>query len=84
MIILEGRYMLSKDELHAELKSKLDFPSYYGANLDALSDCLTGWIDLPVEVEWRDFSLVEGRLGEYARQVLKQFQEVDGIIITEK
>ena len=29
------------DELHTQLAESLDFPCWYGRNLDALHDCLT-------------------------------------------
>ena len=28
-------------DVHSEIKNALDFPDYYGGNLDALHDCLT-------------------------------------------
>ncbi len=37
-------------KVHEELASKLDFPSYYGGNLDALYDVLTE-ADEPVRIE---------------------------------
>ena len=40
MIVLNGKRMESRVEIHAELKEKLDLPDYYGGNLDALTDCL--------------------------------------------
>ena len=39
----------SKGAVHAFLASTLDFPSYYGNNLDALRDCLTD-ISHPVRI----------------------------------
>ena len=41
MIVLDGARMDSREALHAELKAKLSLPDYYGANLDALNDCLS-------------------------------------------
>ena len=35
-----GKFENAK-EVHAYLKEVLSFPDYYGANLDALHDCLT-------------------------------------------
>ncbi len=32
---------MDKERLHAALQHSLSFPDYYGANLDALYDCLT-------------------------------------------
>ncbi len=32
---------LSREELHQVIAEKLNFPSWYGNNLDALYDCLT-------------------------------------------
>lgn len=31
----------TKEELHAHIAEMLDFPDWYGHNLDALMDCLT-------------------------------------------
>ncbi len=38
------------EELHAYWKSMLKFPDHYGANLDALYDCLTS-ITLPTQIK---------------------------------
>lgn len=40
MIILDGKRMGDRAGIHRELKEKLGLPEYYGANLDALNDCL--------------------------------------------
>ena len=33
--------LMGKESLHTALQQALSFPDYYGANLDALYDCLT-------------------------------------------
>ena len=38
---IDGAAMLSRESAHAELKRALDLPEYYGANLDALWDCVS-------------------------------------------
>lgn len=38
---LDGEMIQDKTQLHRWLASELGFPSWYGANLDALYDCLT-------------------------------------------
>ena len=40
-VILDAAMLCSRESAHALLKEKLGFPPYYGANLDALHDCLT-------------------------------------------
>jgi ribonuclease inhibitor len=49
VIVLDGKEFESIEKIHRILKKKLDLPDYYGENLNALWDCLTGWIDLPVK-----------------------------------
>lgn len=56
-----------KKDLHARIADALDFPHWYGHNLDALMDCLTdldathvtltGWrdVDFPAEGFWETF-----------------------------
>ena len=39
-VILSESSFANAEQLHAFLAEKLDFPDYYGCNLDALNDCL--------------------------------------------
>lgn len=84
IVILDSEEFSSIDELHMVLKAKLQLPEYYGKNLDALWDCLTGWIDLPMTIEWIGYEKSKKKIGEYAEKLLKLFkeaeQEVDGFI----
>lgn len=38
--------------VHDWLKRKLDLPEWYGANLDALWDCVTGHLPTPLHIRW--------------------------------
>ncbi len=40
-MILDGREIATREQLHQKLAQGLGLPGYYGANLDALFDCLT-------------------------------------------
>lgn len=70
--ILEGKNIRSKEELHEALKKLLEFPDYYGKNLDALCDCLRD-VELPLEVEWKDYKESKKWLGKYSEETLKVF-----------
>ena len=64
----------SRQQIHEYLKVKLDLPDYYGANLDALYDCLTdmtGGIRLYHAAEMRRSLLT---YGEKILRVLKDAQ----------
>lgn len=39
--ILDGRLLTTRSQIHQALARQLEFPAWYGANLDALHDCLT-------------------------------------------
>ena len=48
-VFLDGEKIRSNADLHERFAEALDFPAYYGKNLDALHDCLTD-ISGPVTV----------------------------------
>lgn len=38
-------------DLHNEIREKLELPEWYGNNLDALWDMLTGFIETPINIK---------------------------------
>jgi len=74
---LNGKKMRSIQSLHWELKKKLDLPDYYGENLDALWDCLTGWIDVPTYISWTNASIVEESIPKYYKTILDILKEAE-------
>ncbi len=49
---IDGREIASEQDFHKILASRLDFPTYYGRNLDALWDTLTTDIERPIHLVW--------------------------------
>ena len=39
-LLIDGNSIAGKEQLHERFAAAFDFPDYYGANLDALFDCL--------------------------------------------
>lgn len=40
------------DDFYAQLKEKLTLPEFFGDNLDALYDSITGFLELPLHIEF--------------------------------
>ncbi|HPF44319.1 MAG TPA: barstar family protein [Syntrophomonadaceae bacterium] len=74
MIILNGKRMTSVGSTHRYLRKKLNFPDYYGGNLDALWDMLTTLSD-PVSIKLVETEAMQSYLGEYADSILHVFME---------
>ena len=49
-IILDGNVIADAAKVHDYLMEMLDFPEYYGKNLDALHDCLTDLEDWEIMI----------------------------------
>lgn len=74
-IRLNGNKMLDKASTHAYLKRKLDFPDYYGENLDALWDLLTTDFATKKITIYRPTTIIEN-LGTYGEAIINLFKEV--------
>lgn len=77
IVTLRSDEFASIEGLHQLLKDRLGLPEYYGKNLDALWDCLTGWIELPTTIVWLDYEGSVQKIGAYAEKVAKILREAE-------
>ena len=85
IITLDIEKMRSLPMLHKYLHTTLALPEYYGANLDALYDCLTE-IAEPTELVVPQQVAAEAYLGWYGQQFLQVLEDAaaanDALTIT--
>lgn len=75
IVELDGALFTDRVQTHEILQEKLELPEYYGKNVDALWDCLTGELELSVQIVWNNYEKSEEQLGEYARLLKTVFEE---------
>lgn len=73
-IVLDTEKMRSLPQLHKYLHGALALPTYYGANLDALYDCLTELAE-PLELSVSAKVAEEAYLGWYGQMLLQVLQD---------
>ena len=71
---LDGTEINDKRALHTALAEQLDFPAWYGHNLDALYDLLTE-LGEPVCVELEGEAALRERLGGYFGRFLRVLED---------
>ena len=69
VVILDGSTAPTKEALHQHLARELNFPDWYGGNLDALFDFLTS-VSEEITLTLDEAALTEA-LGPYAQRVGK-------------
>ena len=73
---LNGRKMVTAKGTQFYLKRKLDLPSYYGGNLDALWDVLST-VSEPLQVNLLFRGQMEKNLGRYSDALIQVFQDAE-------
>ena len=66
-IVFDFDKILSMKSFYKACKEQLQLPDYFGNNLDALWDCITGFIDLPVAVSF--INITPYHLEKFEKQV---------------
>ena len=75
-IDLDGREMTDRQRTHDYLATQLQFPEYYGRNLDALYDLLTERGE-EVEICLHHAEAVKTQLGGYGVKLLHTLMEAE-------
>lgn len=71
---LDGAQVADPETLHSLLAEGLEFPGWYGGNLDALYDCLTDCDD-ELELTVTDAAALERALGDYADRFFRVLED---------
>ena len=75
IIILDGKYMTSRSEAYEYINRIIQFPDYFGKNLDALADCLSELNSEVIVIIINEAVMLEN-LGSYGNKMLDVFREV--------
>lgn len=71
------------EDFYAELKEKLALPDYFGNNLDALADSISGDVKLPLHLEFVNMSVEQLETFEDLLSTLEDLEnEVEGFCFT--
>ena len=70
-IVLDGNILADAARVHDYLMEMLEFPEYYGKNLDALHDCLTDLEDVEITITSPDEN------GAIFQRILRVFKAAD-------
>lgn len=69
-VTIECGVIKNRADLHAALAQALNFPDWYGGNLDALHDLLTA-IGTDTVLQLHDWPAAEAAMGSYGNRVEK-------------
>ena len=47
------------EDFYTQLKEKITLPEYFGDNLDALYDSVTGFVELPLHIEFVNMTVTQ-------------------------
>ena len=71
-VVLNCEELYERRRAHRYLAKTLEFPDYYGKNLDALFDCLTELSDCTIVLKGADVLRQAGGYGVRVLQVLEE------------
>jgi ribonuclease inhibitor len=63
------------EDFYAQLKEKLPLPEYFGENLDALADVITGELEMPLHLEFVNMSIDQLEIFEDLLTTLEDIED---------
>lgn len=71
VLIIDGLTINSEEDLHDFFAKSFSLPDWYGRNLHALWDVLTGMVDMPLTIIWRNSETSKQRIANYELIIYK-------------
>jgi len=75
-IFFDFKNIQTIDDFYREAKQKLNLPHYFGNNLDALYDTITGDLEMPLHIRFVNLSLKQMSIFEKLLSTLKEAAHV--------
>lgn len=63
------------EDFYSQLKERLVLPEFFGDNLDALNDAITGFVELPLHIEFVNMSVDQLEIFEDLLLTLEDIEE---------
>ena len=82
-LLLDGLSVRSNDAFDDAITEWSDF-GWYGRNLDALWDVLTGIVDPPIEIHWSNAQLSKDAMGASFDQIVSVMREAEAELGSEQ
>jgi ribonuclease inhibitor len=73
-IVIDGRAISYESDLHCQIAKALNL-RYYGRNLDALWDVLSGGVERPFAIVWANSSWPRDQLGSAFDSIVRVFDK---------
>ena len=73
-IVLNGKEYAARKDFYQDIREKMEFPDYFGNNLDALHDCLSEVREETV-ILLRNRAVFEENLGSYVQKIERVLKE---------
>lgn len=75
-LIIDGSLIKDEKSFHDVVANVFSFPDYYGRNLDAFWDCISGAIDTDILVVWKNHKASEAVLGDKFESIIGLFKDL--------
>ena len=76
-VVIDCEKLRQKEQAHLYLAEVLDFPDYYGKNLDALFDCLTELGECTIVLEGENILREKNSYGIKVLKVLEEAAQIN-------
>lgn len=74
--VIDGDEFSSETDFHEKIAAAMEFPSYYGKNLDALWDVLSADVQRPVTLVWRNSASSKEPMGASFTKIIDLLNKV--------